>query len=439
MRARGGARLLDAASPRPIHRSRFEPGAPADTLRATLISVAHLTRTFGSLRALDEVSFEVAKGEVVGFLGPNGAGKTTAMRILTGYLPASSGTVRVAGFDVLRESLEVRRRIGYLPESVPLYREHRVEEMLEFQARLHAIPRADRRRRIDEALEQVGLVDRRRDLIGNLSRGLRQRAGLAVALLPRPEVLILDEPTSGLDPMQRLEVRGLIQALRDRHTVLLSSHILPEIEAVCPRVVIVHKGRIAADGTPAELVAKLAGASHVRLEAVVGADPAAALRILRSIRGVRDVVDRGRLGIHHQFDVTCDEDLREDVGAIAASKGWALRELSWRRPTLEQIFARIATGASDEVEKAPPAPAIAAAAMQPDGVPIALGGLPVARAATPAAPAGAASAPSAPPPRAVYNLNPFDRGATRNLSTPKVVEDTGASTDDPNASGAPRS
>ncbi|MCY2961493.1 MAG: ABC transporter ATP-binding protein [Planctomycetota bacterium] len=405
-----------------------------------MISVSHLTRTFGSLRALDDVSFEVAKGEVVGFLGPNGAGKTTAMRILTGYLPASSGTVRVAGFDVLRESLEVRRRIGYLPESVPLYREHRVVEMLEFQARLHAIPRRERASRIDEALEQVGLTDRRRDLVGNLSRGLRQRAGLAVALLPRPEVLILDEPTSGLDPMQRLEVRGLIQALRDRHTVLLSSHILPEIEAVCPRVVIVHKGRIAADGTPAELVAKLAGASHIRLEAVVGADPAVALRMLRSIRGVRDVVDHGRLGIHHQFDLACDEDLREDVGAIAASRGWALRELSWRRPTLEQIFARIATGASDEVEKPARAPAPAG---DPASVPIALGGLPPASAATAHASSAPASTASAPATRVVYNLNPFDRGATRSLSVPKVVEDPNApppSTADtgPNAGGAPR-
>jgi ABC-2 type transport system ATP-binding protein len=380
-----------------------------------VISVSHLTRTFGSLRALDDVSFEVAKGEVVGFLGPNGAGKTTAMRILTGYLPATSGTVRVAGFDVLRQSLEARAHIGYLPESVPLYREHRVVEMLEFQARLHAIPRKERASRIDEALEQVGLTDRRRDLVGNLSRGLRQRAGLAVALLPRPEVLVLDEPTSGLDPIQRLEVRGLIQALRTRHTVLLSSHILPEIEATCPRVVIVHKGRIAADGTPSELVAKLAGASHVRLEAVVGADPAAAARILRSIRGVRDVHDRGRVGIHHQFDVACDEDLREDVGAIAAARGWALRELSWRRPTLEQIFARIATGASDEVEPVA-APVVASAPVPVSvSVPVTLG----------VAPAPSAAVAPAAAPRAVYNLNPFDRGATRSLSVPKAVEDAG--------------
>ncbi len=390
-----------------------------------MISVSHLTRTFGSLRALDDVSFEVSKGEVVGFLGPNGAGKTTAMRILTGYLPASSGSVRVAGFDVLTQSIEVRRRIGYLPESVPLYREHRVVEMLEFQARLHAIPRKERASRIEGALEQVGLTDRQRDLVGNLSRGLRQRAGLAVALLPRPEVLILDEPTSGLDPMQRLEVRGLIQGLSAQHTVLLSSHILPEIEAVCRRVIIVDKGRIRADGTPDELVTRLAGASHVRVEAMVGHDVEAALRILRSIRGVSAVNDRGRLGIHHQFELTCDEDLREDVGAIAAARGWALRELSWRRPTLEQIFARIASGASDEDVKPSAANPRSVSVTSMPGldapVQISIGGM-VPVGGPKSAPSTAVGAGPAPA-RVVYNLNPFDRGASRSLSTPKAVED----------------
>jgi len=390
-----------------------------------VISVSHLTRTFGALRALDDISFEVSKGEVVGFLGPNGAGKTTAMRILTGYLPASSGSVRVAGFDVLTQSIDVRRRIGYLPESVPLYREHRVVEMLEFQARLHSIPRKERASRIAGALEQVGLTDRQRDLVGNLSRGLRQRAGLAVALLPKPEVLILDEPTSGLDPMQRLEVRSLIQGLSAQHTVLLSSHILPEIEAVCRRVIIVDKGRIRADGTAEQLVTGLAGASHVRFEAMVGHDVEAALRILRSIRGVRAVIDRGRLGIHHQFDLTCDEDLREDVGAIAAARGWALRELSWRRPTLEQIFARIASGASDEdfvSGAATPAPASVTSIQDLEApVQLSLGGsAPIA--GTKSAATTASATPAAPA-RVVYNLNPFDRGASRSLSTPKAVEE----------------
>ncbi len=376
-------------------------------LSAPVITVSHLTRRFGQHTALDDVSFEVGRGEVVGLLGPNGAGKTTAMRILTGYLPATSGSASVDGFDTIRQSLEVRRRIGYLPEAVPLYREHRVVEMLEFQARLHCVPRRDVPRRIDAVLAQVGLSERKRDLIGNLSRGLRQRAGLAVALLPEPEVLVLDEPTSGLDPIQRLEVRGLIRELGRRHTVLISSHILPEIEAVCPRVIILHKGRIAADGTPDALVTRLAGASHVRLEAVVGPDLAAAVRLLGGVRGVTQVLDRGRAGVHHQFDLVCSEDLREDVGALAAARGWALRELSWRRPALEQIFARIALGHADEIAPAPGA----AVAQAPAAV----------AAPAPSKPS-VAEVPAAAAPRVVYNLNPFDRGATRDLSRPKPVD-----------------
>ena len=213
-----------------------------------MISVQSLTRVYGSHKALDAVSFEIQKGEVVGFLGPNGAGKTTTLRILAGYLPPTSGTARVAGFDVVRDSIEVRRRIGYLPEAVPLYRELRVEEMLRFHARLHGMERERTRRRIGEVLEQVQLSDRATQLVGNLSRGLRQRAGLAVALLPEPEVLILDEPTSGLDPIQRLEVRGLLAELAKRHTVIVSSHILPEIEAMTSEIVLIHQGKIFAKG-----------------------------------------------------------------------------------------------------------------------------------------------------------------------------------------------
>ncbi|MFN0241488.1 MAG: ATP-binding cassette domain-containing protein [Planctomycetota bacterium] len=411
-----------------------------------MITVSHLTRRFGSLTAVDDVSFRVERGEVVGVLGPNGAGKTTTLRILAGFLPATAGAAQVAGFDVLRESLQARRHIGYLPESVPLYREHRVVEMLRFQARLHGLSRAETKKRIPIVLERVGLTDRARDLIGNLSRGLRQRAGLAVALLPEPDVLILDEPTSGLDPLQRIEVRALVRELAPKHTVLLSSHILPEIEAVCPRVIIMHQGKIAADGTPADLVAKLAHASHVRIEAVVGADLAGALRLLSSIGGVRSVEDKGRLGIHHQFEVYCDHDLREDVGAIAAARGWALRELSWRRPTLEEIFARIAfRGEGEKVIAASPTVSstttIASIHSGQSGTPRATANIALDVRLAPIVPGGpqvgdakpsattspepaAAKAPSetAPPARVVYNLNPFDRGATRNLSAPKAVE-----------------
>jgi len=456
-----------------------------------VIVVSHLTRVFGSLVALDDVTLAIERGEVVGVLGPNGAGKTTMLRILAGYLPASSGSARIGGFDVLRESLEVRRRIGYLPESVPLYREHRVVEMLEFQGRLHALTRDERRRRIPEVLERVGLADRSRDLIGGLSRGLRQRVGLAVALLPEPEVLILDEPTSGLDPLQRIEVRGIIRDLAQRHTILLSSHILPEVEAVCPRVVILHRGRIAADGTREELVTKLARSSHVRLEAVIGADVESARRLLKCIPGVRDVVDRGRRGIHHDLDIECDQDLREEVGALAAQRGWALRELSWRRPTLEEIFARIALSLGDDAAQAtgreddaghatgggtgtsaaaqrvssdagptrdasssgPPArehPASTIVALaanerasqspssreapanaprsrpasggEGDAARVAESSATHARADPRAVDEGNSTAPASnAPKRVVYNLNPFDMGATRDLGKPKAV------------------
>jgi len=180
-----------------------------------VITVQNLTRRFGGLTAVDDLSFTVEKGEVVGFLGPNGAGKSTTMRILTGFLPATSGAAEVAGFDVLRQSMEVRRRIGYLPEGVPLYGEHRVREMLDFQGRLHGLSKAERKARIPGVLERVGVLDRSEQLVGTLSRGLRQRVGLAVALLPDPEVLILDEPTSGLDPLQRVEIRELLKGLAD--------------------------------------------------------------------------------------------------------------------------------------------------------------------------------------------------------------------------------
>jgi ABC-2 type transport system ATP-binding protein len=375
-----------------------------------MITVSDLTRTFGGFAAVDGLSFRLERGEVAGFLGVNGAGKTTAMRMLTGFLPASRGSITVGGYDVLRQSMEVRRRIGYLPESVPLYREHRVREMLWFQARLRGMARRDARRRIGEVLDRVQLGDRADHLIGKLSKGLRQRAGIAVALLPAPEVLILDEPTSGLDPLQRIAVRDLIRSLAAEHTVLLSSHILPEIEAVCPRVMILHKGRLAADGTPEQLVRELGGGSAIRLEAVVG-DVSEALRLLASIPGVKGVDDDGRVGIHHGFRIRGEGDLREDVGALAAAKGWALRELSWQQPSLEQIFARIAL----ELEGSEPPPPAAA----PE--PAALGRAPL-RAELPLAPASGPDAATPGAKKVVFNLNPFDAGRDRDLGRPKAVE-----------------
>ncbi len=396
-----------------------------------MISVRDLTRRFGSVRALDAISFEIEKGEVVGFLGPNGAGKTTTLRILAGYLPATSGVATVAGFDVLLQSMEVRKRIGYLPESVPLYLEHRVEEMMLFQSRLHRMSRKEAKRRIPEVLDRVGILDRRRQLVGHLSRGLRQRAGLAVALLPGPEVLILDEPTSGLDPLQRLEVRKLVSELAAEHTVLLSSHILPEVEAVCPRVIVIHKGAIAADGSPDELGHKLGGSSAVRLEAVIMGDGAVeeATRLLGALPGANEVRALGRLGIHEQFEIACDDDLREDVGALAAHKGWALRELSWQRPTLEQLFARIAleldetpvatanSTAAPETPKSPDAPAVTSGLELSDSPEVRSSSMKVLSPFENSGP----RAPKAES-KQVYNLNPFDQGANRDLTKPKSVD-----------------
>ncbi|MCC7013553.1 MAG: ATP-binding cassette domain-containing protein [Planctomycetes bacterium] len=379
-----------------------------------MITVQGLTRRFGARAAIEDLHFSLERGEVVGFLGPNGAGKSTTMRILAGYLPATSGSALVAGFDVLRQSLEVRRRIGYLPESVPLYAEHRVEEMMWFQARLHGMRRSEARTRIPAVLERAGIVDRSRAIIGGLSRGQRQRVGIAVALLPNPEVLILDEPTSGLDPLQRLEMRSLLAELGRDHTVLLSSHILPEIEAVCPRVIVLNRGKIAADGTKETLLGQLGGESRVRLEALVGPDVALALRLLKSIRGVGEIRDLGKQGIHHVFELPCREDLREDVGALAASRGWALRELTWQRPSLEQLFAKIALDMPHELPAAQP---LASALAQAPTGSTAGEKLLVQLSPQPNA------APSVPaPPRTLYSLNPFDGGASRDLSKPKVVD-----------------
>lgn len=379
---------------------------------ASMIEVDGLTRRFGAHTAVDNISFNVDRGEVVGFLGLNGAGKTTTLRVLAGYLPATSGAVKVAGYDVLRDSMEVRRRIGYLPENVPLYGEQRVEEMLLMQARLHGVPKAERAARIGEVLERVGVLDRRRQVISGLSRGLRQRVGLAVALLPQPEVLILDEPTSGLDPIQRQEVRGLLRELAADHTVLLSSHILPEVEAVCPRTVIIHRGQIVADGTKEEMVRDLGRGSRVRLEAILGPDLEGALRSVAAVSGAGKIHDLGRVGIHHVLEVDVTEDLREDFGALAHMKGWALRELSYQEPSLEQVFAKIAIGSEGEDSPEEDGPEESVEPSTPEAAPrvelTGLGELPV-----------SSPAPEVTPVRKeIYSLNPFDGGATRDLSRP---------------------
>ncbi|MFT4540460.1 MAG: ABC-2 type transport system ATP-binding protein [Planctomycetota bacterium] len=396
-----------------------------------MIDVKHLTRTYGQHLAVDDISFELQQGEVVGFLGPNGAGKTTTMRMLTGYLPASHAErMMVAGFDVLRESMEVRRRIGYLPESVPLYGELRVREMMSFQGRLHRMSRQDLKKRIPEVLERVGVLDRERQLVGKLSRGLRQRVGLAIALLPKPEVLILDEPTSGLDPLQRREVRGLIRELADDHTVLLSSHILAEIESICPRVIILERGRKVADGNQQELVESLGGTGFVRFEAMVG-DSQEAAELIASLPGVSDVQLGEKVGIHQGFEVRGSGDLREDLGALAMARTWAIRELSWSRPTLEEIFVSLVVGGELRSESKTGAPAAegaaAGTAAAEDAATPSLGSLPMQIAGMPAP--AAFTSPGDDPPlgtpgrkKTIYSLNPFDQGAGRNLGKPMDIE-----------------
>jgi ABC-2 type transport system ATP-binding protein len=312
-----------------------------------MIEVRNLTKWYGRTLALDRASFEVEEGQIVGFLGPNGAGKSTTLRILTGYLPATEGEARVAGHDVLLESLEVRRAIGYMPENVPLYPEMRVEEYLRFRAGLKDVPSRDRRKAVESALERCWLTERRRSLIGALSKGYRQRVGLADALVADPKVLILDEPTIGLDPTQIGEVRRLIRSLAERHTVLLSSHILPEVERTCSHLVIIANGRIAASGTVEDLREGFSGRSHIVLEVRPKTEgPAEVGRALGQAAGVSSAKAEATDGGWMNVDVTPagDADPREALHAVVAQRGWALREMHRRAPSIEELYVRITAG-----------------------------------------------------------------------------------------------
>jgi len=315
-----------------------------------MIKVENLTKRYAGLTALNNVSFEVNRGEIVGFLGPNGAGKSTTMRILTGFIPASSGRAEVAGLDVFEDSLEVRRHIGYMPENNPLYVDMRVSEYLKFRAKLKDVPRADRKDRIQEVLQMCGLTDVRNRVIGHLSKGYRQRVGMADALLAEPDLLILDEPTIGLDPVQIRQVRQLIKDLGKRHTILLSSHILPEVEMTCNRVIIIHRGRILASDTPDNLVKTLHAGGLVRVEVRA---PGAEVQVkLRSVDGVESVeVEAGNDGfVRVTIQPKAGADPREAIFKVVAANGWTLRELSRTRTTLEDIFVQI-TSEEDEAEE----------------------------------------------------------------------------------------
>ncbi len=299
-----------------------------------MIEVSRLSKTYGALKALDDVSFAMGRGEVAGLLGPNGAGKTTTMRILTTFLAPSSGRAVLDGRDVIDRPLEVRRKVGYLPENVPLYPETRVGEFLRFRAKLKDVPRGRRRRAIAEAVSRCGLGDVEDRTIGRLSRGFRQRVGLADAVLADPPILILDEPTAGMDPIQVREVRALIRELGERHTVLLSTHVLSEVEAVCSRAVIIARGRIVLDGRLEDFQA----AETIRVEA---RGPGEAIRrALAGLPGVAAARLEGERDGVAALDLTpaAAADPREAVSARLAADGWPLRTLERRRPSLEERF-----------------------------------------------------------------------------------------------------
>ena len=309
-----------------------------------MIEVSNLLKTYPGVTAVDGLTFRVEKGEVVGFLGPNGAGKTTTMRILTGFLAPTSGSASVAGFDVLQKSLEVRRRVGYLPENNPLYTEMRVEEYLRFRSKVKGVERAAREAAVGAAIERVGLAERRRSIIQHLSKGLRQRVGLADAILNDPEIVILDEPTIGLDPTQVREVRELVRELGRDRTVLLSSHILSEVEKVCRRVLILGRGKLVEQGTPDEIAGRLRKTSRVRLEAR-GPDGAAIKAAVEKVAGVRRVI-QGSKGDVHQFLIEAAEgaDPRAELFQACVAGGWTLLELAPERPTLEEAFTALTSG-----------------------------------------------------------------------------------------------
>ncbi len=319
-----------------------------------MIEVEKLTKVFVDRPVVDGLSFFVPEGQVLGFLGPNGAGKTTAMRMMTAFLPPTSGRVVVAGVDLAVDPVGLRRKVGYLPENVPLYPEMRVDEYLRFRADVHEVPRGEVRAAMDRSVERCLLGDVRRQVIGTLSKGYRQRVGLAGALIHSPAVLILDEPTVGLDPNQIIKVRELITELGRDHTVVLSTHILPEVEQVCERVFIIDRGRIVADGTPDHLRERLVGNPAVTVE-LRGAD-GSAQAALAAIEGVSEVVatdDPGCFRVEH----VADRDPREAIFHLAVVKGWVLTALTPERATLEDVFVRLTTRDTAD-------PAVAPAAVQ---------------------------------------------------------------------------
>jgi ABC-2 type transport system ATP-binding protein len=308
-----------------------------------VIEVQHLTKRYGPFTAVNDLSFRVERGEILGFLGPNGAGKTTTMRILTGYMPATEGQAVVAGYNVFDQPLEAKRRTGYLPETPPLYPDMTVRDYLTFVSKIKGVPSAERKQRIKTVMEKTRIDDMAGRLCSRLSKGYKQRVGLAQALIHNPDVLILDEPTAGLDPKQIIETRKLIKDLAGDHTVILSTHILPEVSQTCQRVVIIAKGRVVAVDTPDNLTARLRGSEtmYVQIDAS-GADAAAALSGLSGVQRVAEA-DRKAQIVGYEIESEQGRDIRRELASAVVSHGWGLLELRPMRMSLEEIFLTLTT------------------------------------------------------------------------------------------------
>lgn len=307
-----------------------------------MIQAMDLTHFYGPRPAIEEVSFGVKRGEILGFLGPNGAGKTTTMRILTGYMPPTEGKVMLADYDVVEQSLEVRKRIGYLPETVPLHTEMPVTSYLKYMGTLRGMPSRQIKRRIGEVIDVCRLQDYHKTIIGKLSKGFRQRVGIAQAILHEPEVLVLDEPTIGIDPIQVVETRRLIQDLGREQTVVLSSHILPEVNMICERVLIIHEGHIVAEDTPGNLAQRLQGVDQLQVE--VGGPAQEVLAVLRRVPGVTEVTQRYNQGRNvYIVHVEQGRDLRDEISRAVVSNEWSLLSMQLVSMSLEDIFLRLTT------------------------------------------------------------------------------------------------
>jgi len=306
-----------------------------------MIEADNLTKHYGNFIGIENINFSVEEGEILGLLGPNGAGKTTCMRILTGFMPPSSGTARISGYDITTESLKARQRIGYLPETVPLYTDMTVSEYLSYMGTLRGMPSATIKERLSEVIETCGLQDYEKSFIANLSKGYRQRVGIGQAILHDPDVLILDEPTIGIDPIQVVETRQLIRNLGGKHTLVLSSHILPEVSMVCDRVIIIHEGQVVAVDTPANLSSHLQRSQ--RVSATINGPSNEVMPAIREITGVQDVHRHPDAEQNYLIEARMDGDIRESIAQAVVGKGWGLLELQSIEMSLEEIFLELTT------------------------------------------------------------------------------------------------